>query len=197
MRETPSSRAVRRATAAVAAAFGALALASCGDTLQDKPVPHNELEKMVVSPFPVYWAGGSFHGMQLTDAGADPSGAFTVQYGNCVHGGQGTCTPPLQIVTNPDNSFLPGGGTPTSVTTLRGVPAKLTEAGRAVAIPTGPVVVDIYARDAALAKAAASEIVAINRPSNPGEALPAPHPDTGFGSEPLPSQQPVGGKLPS
>jgi hypothetical protein len=197
MRRTPESRAVRSAIAAVAAALAALALACCGDTLQDKPVPHNELEKMVVSPFAVYWVGGSFRGMQLTDAGADPSGAFTLQYGDCVQGGQGTCTPPLRIVTNPDNSFLPGGGTPTSFTTLRGVPAKLTEAGRAMAIPTGPVVVDIYARDAALAKAAAGAIVAINRPSNPGEALPAPQPDTGFSSRPLPSQRPVGGKLES
>jgi len=186
-----------RAAAAAAAVLAALALTACGDTLQDKPVPHNELEKMVVSPFAVYWVGASFQAMQLTDAGPDPSGAFTVQYGNCVQGGQGTCTPPLRIVTNPDNSFLPGGETPTAATTLRGVPAKLTEAGRAVAIPTGPVVVDIYASDATLAKAAARAMVAINRPSNPGEPLPAPQPDTGFGSKPLPSQQPVGGKLPS
>jgi hypothetical protein len=197
MTERRPFRAVWRVTAAVAAAAAAIALASCGDTLQDKPVPHSELEKMVVSPFAVYWVGGSFQGMPLTDAGPDPSGAFTVQYGNCVQGGQGTCTPPLRIVTNPDNSFLPGGGTPASLTRLRGVPAKLTEPGRAVAIPTGPVVVDVYARDASLAKAAASAMVAINRPSNPGEALPAPQPDTGFGSKPLPSQQPVGGKLPS
>jgi hypothetical protein len=194
---TPPLGARRRVAAAVAAALVALVLASCGDTLQDKPVPHNELEKMVVSPFAVYWVGAAFAGMQLTDAGPDPSGAFTVQYGNCVQGGQGTCTPPLRIVTNPDNSFLPGGDTPTSVATLRGVPAKLTEAGRALAIPTGPVVVDVYARDATLAKAAARAMVAINRPSNPGEPLPTPQPDTGFGAEPLPSQKPVGGKLPS
>jgi hypothetical protein len=134
--------------------------------------------------------------MQMTDAGADPSGAFTIQYGNCVQGGQGTCTPPLRIVTNPDNSFLPGGETPARFTTLRGVPAKLTEAGRTVAIPTGPVVVSIFARDSALARAAARMIVAINRPGSPGEPLPARQPDTGFASKPLPSQQPVGGKIP-
>lgn len=197
MRATPLIRARRRATPAIAAALAALLLASCGDTLQDKPVPHNELEKMVVSPFAVYWVGAAFGGMQLTDAGPDPSGAFTVQYGNCVQGGQGTCTPPLRIVTNPDNSFLPGGETPAAAAKVRGVPAKLTEAGRALAIPTGPVVVDIYARDATLARAAASAMVAINRPSNPGERLPPPQPDTGFGAKPLPSQQPVGGKLPS
>ena len=197
MRARLPYRAARRALAPAAGALAVLVLASCGDTLQDKPVPHNELEKMVVSPFAVYWVGGSFKNMQLTDAGADPSGAFTVQYGDCVQGGQGTCTPPLRIVTNPDNSFLPGGDTPASVTTLRGAPAKLTEAGRAIAIPTGPVVVSVYARDAVLAKAAAGAMVAINRPSNPGEPLPAPQPDTGFSSKPLPSQQPVGGKLPS
>ena len=177
--------------AALAALAAGLALAGCGDTVQAKPIPHNELETMIVAPFPVYWAGGSFQGMQITETAADPSGAFTVQYGNCLQGGQGTCTPPLQVVTNPDNSFLPGGESPSSVARLRGVPVKLAQAGRTVVIPTGGVVVSIFAHDARLAAAAAQAIVAINRPQSPGEALPAPLPDTGFGSTPLPSQRPA------
>jgi len=181
----------RAALAGLVPALALFALAGCGDTLQDRPIPHNQLEAMMGESFPVYWAGGTFRGMQITEVSADPSGAFTVQYGNCLQGGQGTCTPPLRIVTNPDNSFLPAGATPASRARLRGVPVQLTQAGRTVTIPTGPVVVGVFASDAALARAAARQIVAINRPGSPGERLPAPLPDTGFGSTPLPSQGPA------
>ena len=174
-----------------AVAIACAALAGCGDTLQDKPIPHNQLETMLVAPFPVYWAGGSFKGLQITEVNPDPGGAFTVQYGNCLQGGQGTCTPPLRIVTNPDNGFLPGGQAASRGAVVRGVPARLTEAGRTVTIPTGPVVVNVFAHDARLAREAADTLVAINRPSSPGETLPARLPDTGFGSTPLPSQRPA------
>jgi hypothetical protein len=144
-----------------------------------------------VASFPVYWLGKRFEDLQITEATHDPSGAFSVQYGNCLQGGQGTCTPPLRIVTSPDNSFLPGGRTPSAQSSIRGARALLTNAGRTIAIPTGGVVVDIFAKDAATASAAAQVIVAINRPSSPGETLPARTPDTGFGSTPLPSQLPA------
>jgi hypothetical protein len=181
----------RRAVAPLLAVLVAAALAGCGDTLQVKPIPHDQLEQLVVAPFPVYWAGGSFKGMQITEVSPDPGGAFTVQYGNCLQGGQGTCTPPLRVVTNPDNSFLPGGQAPAAASVVRGVAARSTEAGRTITIPTGGVVVGIFARDPTLARAAAQRIVAINRPGSPGEALPARLPDTGFGSTPLPSQRPA------
>jgi hypothetical protein len=185
---------VRRAAAPLLAALvllaAGIALAGCGDTIQAKPIPHNQLEQLVVSSFPVYWAGGSFRGMQITEVNPDPGGAFTVQYGNCLQGGQGTCTSPLRVVTNPDNSFLPGGQAPAMPEIVRGVPARSTEAGRVITIPTGAVVVGIFARDPSLARAAARQIVAINRPGSPAEALPARLGDTGFGSTPLPSQRP-------
>ncbi len=192
-----SRRHVRRSAAlgagatllALLAAGGALA--GCGDTIQASAIPHNQLEQLVVAPFPVYWAGGSFKGLQISEVSADPGGAFTVQYGNCLQGGQGTCTPPLRVVTNPDNSFLPGGEAPATAAVIRGVPARSTEAGRVITIPTGGVVVGVFARDPALARAAAQQIVAINRPEDPGGTLPARLPDTGFGSTPLPSQRPA------
>ncbi len=177
-----------------AAALFALAaplLAGCGDTLQTKPIPHNLLEGMVVAPFPVYWLGDRFGGLAITEASKDPSGAFSVQYGNCLQGGQGTCTPPLRLVTSPDNSFVPGGQTPSGAVTVRGVRAVLSGAGRTIAIPTGGVIVDVFASDAATARAAAAAMVPINRPASPGEALPRALPDTGFGSTPLPSQLPA------
>lgn len=168
-----------------------LALAGCGNTLQTKPIPHNVLEGLIVSPFPVYWLGGSFEHLQITEATHDASGAYTVQYGNCLQGGQGECTPPLRVITSPDNSFLPGGDGASTSTQVRGLPALLTEDGRTISIPTAGVVVDIYASTPALANAAAQVMVPINFPGSPEEPLPARLPDTGFGSTPLPSQLPA------
>ena len=181
----------RGLTALVVAVVCAGLAAGCGDTLQDKPIPHNILEGMVVAPFPVYWLGNSFGDLKITEATHDPGGAFSVQYGNCLQGGQGTCTPPLKIVTSPDNSFLPGGETPRTAAPVRGVRSVFTEAGRTISIPTGGVVVDVFAKDAASALAAARAIVPINQPARPDRALPAPQRDTGFGSTPLPSQLPA------
>jgi hypothetical protein len=180
----------RGAALAIVAALCAGVPAGCGDTLQDNPIPHNILEGMLVAPFPVYWLGDHFGKLEITEAKRDPSGAFTVQYGNCLQGGQGTCTPPLRVITSPDNSFLPGGAKRLRSSPLRGVSALLTDAGRTIAIPTGGVVVDIFAKDAATAMTAAQQIVAINQPASPGQPLPARLPDTGFGSTPLPSQLP-------
>ena len=64
----------------------ALALGACGDTLQDRPIAHNTLETLLVAPYPVYWLGRSFQGLAITEAKHDPSGAFSVQYGDCVRG---------------------------------------------------------------------------------------------------------------
>jgi hypothetical protein len=169
----------------------ALALGACGDTLQDQPIPHNILEGLVEAPFPVYWLGGSFQGLAVTEATHDASGAFSVQYGNCLQGGQGTCVPPLRVVSSPDNSFLPGGSTPSRVTPIRGIAAVVAEAGRTIVIPTAGVVVDIYAKDPQLARAAAQTVVPINGVGAPEAPLPARLPDTGFGERPLPSQVPV------
>ena len=181
---------MRRLGALSLAALCALALGACGDTLQDQPIPHNVLEGLVVAPFPVYWLGGSFQGMSVTEATHDPSGSFSVQYGDCVRGGQGTCVPPLRVVSSPDNSFLPGGSTPIRSVRIRGVAAVLAHGGRTVVIPTADVVVDIYAGDSRTAAAAARTIVPINAVGAPEAPLPAAVPNTGFGQTPLRFQMP-------
>ena len=170
--------------------------AGCGDTIQASRSPTTSSRSWSSRRSRSTGLGGSFKGLQITEASADPGGAFTVQYGNCLQGGQGTCTPPLRVVTYPDNSFLPGGEAPAAAAVIRGVPARSTEAGRVITIPTGGVVVGVFARDPALARAAAQQIVAINRPGAPGGMLPARLPDTGFGSTPLPSQRPRDGARP-
>jgi hypothetical protein len=177
---------------AVLAAVGLCAalLCACGDTLQAKPIPHNILESMIVSPFPVYWAGASFQKLAITDAAHDPGGAFSVQYGNCLQGGQGVCVSPLKIVTSPDNSFIPGGPGAGRTTRVRGAPALIARGGRTIVIATGAVVVDIYATTPVLAASAAREIVPINTPAAPQAQLPARLPDSGFAARPLPSQTP-------
>lgn len=167
-----------------------MALTACGDTLQDQPTPHNTLESLLVAPYPVYWLGGSFRGLAITEASHDPGGAFTIQYGNCRIGGQGTCVPPLRVITSPDNSFLPGGQVRHAIENVRGVAALIAHAGQTIEIPTGGVVVGIYALSRSLADAAAATIVPINEISAPGARLPARLPDTGFAETPLPAQAP-------
>lgn len=173
------------------ASLCAFALAGCGDTLQDRPIPHNVLESLIEAPIPVYWLGASFMGMQVTEATHDPGGAYDVQYGNCLSGGQGVCIPPLRVVTSPDNSFLPGGSTPARTMQVRGVSAKLAQAGRAVVLASGGVVIDVYAKDAQLALTAARTAVPINRAGAPEGPLPAPLPNNGFAETPLSSQVPT------
>jgi hypothetical protein len=168
----------------------AFALGGCGDTLQDQPIAHNTLETLLVAPYPVYWAGRSFQGLAITEATHDPGGAFSVQYGDCVEGGQSTCVPALRVVTSPDNSFVPGGSTPQHGALVRGVGSLIAQRGRTIEIPTGGVVVSVYGDSARLAAAAAQTVVPINEPGVPGGSLPARLRDTGFGSTPLPSQEP-------
>jgi len=176
-----------------ALAIGALcagALCSCASTLQVKPIPHNELEYMVAAAYPVYWLGASFHGMAVGEVTHDPSDAWSVQYGNCLEGGEGTCVPPLLLVTSPDNSFLPGGAASVRSTHIRGVPARIASGGRTVILATGPVVVSIYATSASIAAAAARTVVPINEPGRVEAPLPPALPNTGFGETPLPAQVP-------
>jgi hypothetical protein len=184
----------RRTGAAGAAALAccalALSLGSCGDTLQDRPIAHNTLETLIVAPYPVYWLGRSFKGLNITEATHDPSGSFSVQYGACVEGGQSTCVPALRVVTSPDNSFLAGGSSPQHDVRVRGIDALATQRGHTIEIPTGPVVVGVYADSPHLASAAAQTVVPINEVGVPGGALPVRLGDTRFGSTPLPSQVP-------
>jgi hypothetical protein len=177
--------------AVCAAALCALALSSCANPLQDRPIPHNILEGLIEAPFPVYWLGGSFEGMAVSEAAHDPSGAYSVQYGNCLAGGQGSCVPPLRVVTSPDNSFLPGGSAPGTHTRIRGVDALLAQSGKTIVMATGGVVVDVYATTARAAAAAAQTLVPINTLGAPQAPLPAVLPNTGFGDQPLPSQVPA------
>jgi hypothetical protein len=172
------------------AALCVLALGACGDTVQQRPISHSILEGLIVAPYPVYWLGASFHGMALTEATRDPSGAYSVEYGNCLQGGQGTCVAPLRVVSSPDNSFLPGGGAKTRAASIRSQPAILAQRGRTVIVATGAMVVDVYASSPSMAAAAAREMVPINQPGDPEAPLPARVPDTGFDRQPLPSQAP-------
>jgi hypothetical protein len=175
----------------VAAVACGVALCSCSNTLQDRPIPHNILEGLIEAPFPVYWLGGSFEGMAISEAEHDPSGAYSVQYGNCLAGGQGNCVPPLRVVSSPDNSFLPGGATPTTRIRIRGIEALLAQRDRTIVLASGGVVVDVYATNAHTAAAAARTLVPINARGAPEAPLPAALPNTGFGATPLPSQVPA------
>jgi hypothetical protein len=185
----PAAR-VRVLASLCALAACAVALCSCGSTLQDRPIPHNILESLIAAPFPVYWLGGSFEGMAVSEATLDPGGAYSLHYGDCLRGGEGTCVRAMEVVTSRDNSFLPGGSTPTRTAHIRGIDALLARAGRTIVLPTSRVIVDIYATSSRAAAAAARTIVPINQVASPGAPLPPALPNSGFGEAPLPSQLP-------
>ena len=168
-----------------------LVLFACGDPVQSRPIAHDLLERLVAAPFPVYWVGGRFRGLAISEAVHDSSGAYSLSYGPCVRGGQGTCTPALRVVTSPDNGFLPGGSTPKRAITVRGARGIAAQAGRTLVIPAGRVVVDIYTDSPALARATAHTMVPINEILSPDDRLPARVPNTHFGEVPLPSQVPA------
>lgn len=183
---------------AAVALMCALALSCCGaNTLQDQPIGASSLESvMVKSHFPVYWLGLDYQGMQITSVSIDPSEAVTIRYGDCVLGGQYTCVTPVTIVSSPDNSFVPGATPATRTASLRGVSASLAQGGATLAIPTGPVVVSVYARNPVLARQSAGTMTPFNEVGLPQAPMPVALPDTGFDRVPLPGQVPAGVSVP-
>ncbi len=151
---------------------------------------------MVKSHFPVYWLGLDFQGMQITSVSIDPGEAVTIRYGDCVLGGQYTCVTPVTVVSSPDNSFVPGATPVTRTASLRGTVASLAQGGATLAIPTGPVVVSVYARNPVLARQSADTMTPFNEVGLPQAPLPVALPDTGFDRVPLPGQVPAGVSVP-
>lgn len=192
----------RRGRAALAIALAlsgplALALAGCGNTLQDQPIGPGPLESVIVdSRFPVYWLGQRFDGMRITGVLIDPGGAVTLRYGDCLVGGQFTCVTPLSLVTSPDNSFVPGASEVGRVRMVRSAEALSTQGGRMLALRTGSVVVSVRANQPGLALQAARLMAPLNKVGLPLQTLPGAAPDTGFGHLPLPSQLPAGTPIP-
>lgn len=188
---TGGARLSHRLPIVLAVGLCVLTLTACGNTLQDQPISHKTLESLIMAPYPVYWLGGSFQKMAITEAAQDPSGAFAVQYGDCSRGGQNTCVPHLRVVTSPDNSFIPLGSQPHRAVRIRGVTGVTARGEETIELPTAGVVVGIYADNPGLARAAAVSAVPINYPGAPVTGLPSPLPNTGFGEQPLPGQTPV------
>jgi hypothetical protein len=175
----------------VLAVLCACLLSGCGSAAEDKALSASTLEPLVGNQeFPIFWLGGRFNGMALTEVDGDPSGAYDIQYGTCTTGGPETCIAPLAVISSPDDSFLPDAGAVSGIASIRGVRAVLASDGRVIEIATGPAVVDIRANSAALALAAAGQMVAINQLGTPGAALPAARGNSGFANKPLESQLP-------
>jgi hypothetical protein len=180
-------RALLRGTLALA--LCAPTLAACASAVQPQPVPTNPLERLIaLREYPAYWLGQSFHGLPLSEVGLDRSGAVHLQYGECVRGGQYACVAPIALVTSPDNSFVPHGSSRVHVGRLRSVRSYATAHGLTIVVPTGPVVVSIYAQSAALARAAAQGMAPLNELRAPDEPLPRPLPASPFARSPLPLQ---------
>jgi hypothetical protein len=176
---------------ALTAALGActLPLAACGSTLSNQPVSSNPLEDLIaLRSYPVYWLGSRYRGMPLTEVTHEVSGGVGMQYGDCVKGGQYACLTPLNVVTSPENSFRPHGARAMRSLPLRSVRAYAANGGRTLEIPTGSVVVSIYAERPAIARAAARAMVPLNETGQPGQPLRAPEPGNTYATHPLSSQ---------
>jgi hypothetical protein len=170
---------------------GATAISGCASTIQDQPVSSSVLEQLVmIHEYPIYWLGVTFHGLAATNVLRDASGAFSVQYGDCVEGGQSTCVTPLSVVTSPDNGLHALDSAAHTTLEIRGVKGALARGAKAIEVATGGVVVDIYARGSTNVLAAARTMVPINRAGLPEAPLPSPFSDTGFASHPLKGQLP-------
>jgi hypothetical protein len=167
----------------------ALAVVACGSTLEEQPIAPSSLESVIaVREYPVYWLGNSFHHLSVSEISRDSGGAYTVQYGSCVSGGEFTCESPLAVVTSPENSFVAHGPAGVRNLTLRHVSAFVSPDGHTIEIPTGAVVVSVRANSAALARAAARAIAPINTVGVPEAPLPKALPTSRFATEPLPLQ---------
>lgn len=145
---------------------------------------------MTVEAIPIYWLGLRFDGMALTNVSEDPGGAFTLQYGNCLSGGPATCRTALELITSPQSTFLPSAGEGTKPIVMRGVRGLAAQHGAVIELRTGPVVVDVRATGAKVARAAAAAIVPVNAPGSEGQELAPARPGTSFTDEALPIQQP-------
>ena len=164
----------------------ALSLSACGGALQTPHVSEHDLAHAAAEPgFPVYWVGRSFEGLAIARFDRDPGGAYEAAYGNCTVGGQFACETPLMVVTSPDNSFVPGATATHQLTLIRGRSVLMNAGGRTLEIATGPVVISIFARTAALARSAALLMNTINQSGAPGAPLPAPQPNTHFDQVPI------------
>ena len=184
------ARRLQRALLLAPALALALLAGGCGNTIQVQPIPHNQLENMIAAPFRVYWLGDKFRGLTVQQVSHDPGGAYSIQYGDCLTGGQGTCLPPLLVVSSPENTFVPGGSARTRRVQVRGLPALEAHGGRVVMIPTGNVIVDIFAANPKLARQAARNVVPINAPGAPGDPLPPSRQTEAFSGRPFNSQVP-------
>ncbi|HUN79192.1 MAG TPA: hypothetical protein VMU32_09745 [Solirubrobacteraceae bacterium] len=174
------------------AALSPLILAACGNTLQNEALQPSFFQPLITQTrFPVFWLGTSFRRLPVINVQQDPGGAYLLQYGNCTQGGENVCLTPLEIVTSPDNGFLPGGQIAHQPISIRGVRGVAMQNGSTLALPTGGVVVDIYADSPGLARAAAAAMVTINAVQTPGSRLAPPLPDTGWAQRPLEFQRPA------
>jgi len=193
----PSGRPVRSrslrlgasALALLGLSLSTLAVVACGRTVEERPVAPSTLESLIaVREYPVYWLGNSFDHLSVSEVSRDSGGAYTVQYGTCLSGGQFTCESQLAIVTSPENSFVAHGPAGVRSVSVRDVDAFVSPDGDTIEIPTGAVVVSVRASSSALAHAAARSIVPINTLGLPEQPLPKALPTSHFATEPLPQQ---------
>lgn len=161
----------------------ATALAGCASSRSPPPLAQGTLQEAQTFPyFRLYWTGPSFDGNALTAADGrksyDSSLGESLYYGNCDpgHGAlhTGSCTLPLQVTTT---VYRPQLNSPLGAQhnlMLRGVPATVFNAGRAVELYTGHLTVDVRADTPARAAAAVRALHPLNAPGSATARLDPP-----------------------
>jgi hypothetical protein len=187
-----SSRPLRLGASALAAlllCLSSVAVVACGSTIEEEPVAPSTLEQLIaLHEYPVYWLGNTFAHLSVSEISRDNGGAYIVQYGTCLSGGQFTCAAPLTIVTSPENSFVAHGPAGLRTLPMRGVSAFIAPDGHTIEIATGAVVVSVRADSTSLARDAARWLVPINMVGVPDAPLPKALPTSRFATQPLPGQ---------
>ena len=181
MTAVPAAHATR-ATALLAIAFAAIALAGCGAS-HPKPIRADELAEAQTFPyFRVYWVGPSFLGSALVAAdgqkGYSQAIGDSVYYGDCGKGkgllGGGSCVLPLQVTTViyrlHSNAAL---GRQRNIV-VRGIPAAVYDEGRSIELYSGRVAIDVFSNSFAHALAAAQRLLPINASGEAHRDLPPP-----------------------
>jgi hypothetical protein len=172
----------RRALLGAIAIVLAAVLAGCGNA---KPRRIGAAELAGAQTFPyytLYWVGPSFEHHPVTAADGveayKPSTGDSVYYGDCLPGngvlGSKGCLLPLKVTTSiyALHSNVELGSQRNTI--IRGVPAAIFEAGRAIELYTGRLAIDLYASTSARAYAAAQLLRPLNTAGSSTGPLPLP-----------------------
>lgn len=170
----------------------AVVLAACSTHPARHASPHDLRLARAFKVTTVYWAGPAVAGVPLTavDDGYDydPTIGMRVYYGDCAKHGSvlstGRCTLPVEVTTVIYEPHANSGLGPHAMIRIRGVPAAVSDGGRAIELYTGHLAIDVHADTPARAIAVASALRPLNATGSQRDNLPPPQYRPGAADDP-------------